>query len=187
MKSQDIAVLLKLISLQQRENKSENYASSDEDDPYSMRSLGASLGISKSEINNSINRSLNSGLARREWDSSHPIVNRKALFKFILNGLKYVFPVKPGALARGLPTGFAAPVLQEKILSAGEDIFIWPDANGSHKGQAIAPLYKNIPLAAQQDANLYDYLAIIDAIRLGNPREVKIASELLENKLFADD
>ncbi len=177
MKSQDIAVLLKLVCLQQSEGSLNLSA-------YSMRSLAEALGISKSEISNSINRSLDSGLARRDWETSRPDVNRKALFEFIQSGLKYVFPVKPGALTRGIPTGFAAPVLKKKIMSAGDDILVWPDANSSHKGQEVEPLFKSVPLAVTADANLYAYLALLDAIRLGNPREANLASELLKNRLL---
>lgn len=179
MKSQDIVVLLKFICLQQ-------VPSSHTEDLYSMRSLADVLAISKSEINNSINRSLNSGLLRRGAETSKFNVNRQALLEFIVTGLKYVFPIKPGALARGIPTSFAAPALQEKIMSAGDDIFVWPDANGEHKGQAIEALFKTVPFAVKSDPNLYAYLALIDALRLGNPRESNLAKELLEERLMAD-
>lgn len=124
MKSQDIAVLLKLVCLQQSADQIELSNL----DPYSMRSLAEVLRISKSEISNSIKRSLDSGLVRKDWETSRPEVNRKALFEFIKSVLKYVFPVKPGALTRGIHTAFAAPVLNDKIMSAGEDIVV----NGSH-------------------------------------------------------
>jgi len=187
MKSQDIVILLKLISLQQQEcdphvsvSSRDNFA----DDPFSVRSLANALGISKSEINNSLKRSIYSGLAVRSRDRSQPKANIKAVFEFITHGLKYVFPAKPGPLARGIATAFAAPVMSGKLMSAGESIFVWPEAEGHDHGQSIEPLFKSVPFAVQQDKRLYESLALIDAVRLGNAREVNIAREELKMRLF---
>jgi len=187
MKSQDIVILLKLISLRQQERDPNGSARSRgyfPDDPYSVRALEDALGISKSEINNSLNRSINSGLAIKDREQSQPKANVKAVFEFIIFGLKYVYPVKPGPLARGMATAFAAPVLSSKLMSAGESIFVWPDADGRDQGQSIEPLFKSVPFAAQQDERLYESLALVDAIRLGNAREKNVARKELEMRLF---
>ncbi len=187
MKSQDIVILLKLISLRQQEREPHGRAHSRDyiaDDPYSLRSLADALGISKSEINNSLKRSINSGLAIKDRERSQPKANIKAAFEFIIFGLKYVFPAKPGPLARGIATAFAAPVLSDKLMSAGESIFVWPDAEGDDHGQSIEPLFKSVPYAVKQDEQLYESLALVDAIRLGNAREFNIAREELEMRLF---
>ena len=60
------------------------------------------------------------GLAKRDRHSGAPRVNTKSLCEFIVHGLRYVFPAKPGEVTRGIATGFAAPVLQDKLMSAGE-------------------------------------------------------------------
>jgi len=39
-------------------------------------------------------------------------------------GLKYGFPAKPGQLTRGVAAGFAAPVLNDKLMSAGELVLV---------------------------------------------------------------
>jgi len=44
-------------------------------------------------------------------------------------------------------------------------------------------LFKSVPDAARHDPELYDLLALVDAIRLGNPRETGIAQQQLENVL----
>lgn len=184
MKSQDIVILLKLISLRQQEREPHGSDDYFADDPYSVRALEDALGISKSEINNSLNRSINSGLAIKDREQSQPKANVKAMFEFIVFGLKYVFPVKPGPLARGMATSFAAPVLNKKLMSAGENILVWPDADGRDHGQSIEPLFKSVPFAAQHDDRLYESLALVDAIRLGNARERNIAREELEMRMI---
>lgn len=84
-----------------------------------------------------------------------------------------------------MPTSFDAPVLEGELSSGGESMHVWPDAQGKAMGQAVKPLFKSAPMAAQQDQQLYACLALVDAIRLGNPREAKLAQQLLQERLNA--
>ncbi len=185
MKSQDIVILLKLVSLERQSHLNNRVCLSPKhlENCYSARGLARALGISKSEVNASINRSIEINMATRDRNLEHPKANKKALLEFISHGLKYVFPVKPAEITRGVPTSFAAPVLKNELMSTGEYIYVWPDARGKEKGQSIKPLYKSVPMAIQDDPILYEYLALVDAIRLGNPREAKIAVSIMEEKL----
>ena len=113
MKSQDIVVLLKLVSMQEQEKQGflgSPQTPSGPVDPYSVRGLGAALGISKTEVSASLNRSIDAALAIKS--SGYPKPNRRNLFEFIAHGLKYAFPAKPGAPQRGIATAFAAPMLK---------------------------------------------------------------------------
>ena len=183
MKSQDILILLKLASFQKQGlHIGEGIA-----ERYSARGLSDALGVSKTEVNASINRSIDVGLAVRDRKTKAIKVNKKALFEFIVHGLKYVFPVKVSRVERGVSTAFAAPVLEQVLLSGGDLIYVWPYAQGSEKGEAILPLFKTVPFAIQQDPLLYEYLALVDAIRVGNARETKVASALLKERLLSND
>lgn len=148
-------------------------------DRYSLRALSHSLGLSKSEISNSLVRCRQSGLLTNDYDTSLPKVNRRQLLKITEHALKYFFPVRPGAMVRGIPTGFAAPALSKSIKSAGGLIPVWPDPWGSERGQSIEPLYKTVPEAVKKDRTLYHYLALVDAIRIGGPRECGVAVNIL--------
>lgn len=190
MKSQDILILLKLVSLEQADESNLFISSQEADesdvpvsDRYSARGLSAALGVSKTEVNASINRSVAVGMAIHDRISSYPKANRKALFEFIVYGLKYVFPARPAEIVRGIPTAFAAPALKGELMSAGEYIYVWPDAKGKEKGQSVLPLFKSVPMAVKKDPRLYEYLALVDAIRLGNPRESKVAIARLKERL----
>jgi hypothetical protein len=182
MKSQDIVILLKLVSLQEQEKQGDIGAL--DDDPYSVRNLGSSLGISKTEVNASINRSLASGIATRDRDTGRARPHRRSLQNFIVDGLKFVFPAKPGAMQRGIPTAFAAPVLGNALINAGSYIYVWPYADGRDIGQSVTPLFKSVPEAVQKDERLYEYLALVDAIRLGHQREAGLAAERLSKRLI---
>ncbi|MCS3519219.1 biotin operon repressor [Bradyrhizobium elkanii] len=99
MKSQDLVVLLKLVSLQEEESEptpGQPQPRFQGDDPYSVRNLEALLGISKTEINASIKRSLSSGLAIKDRNTGRANPNRRNLNNFIIHGMKFVFPAKPG-------------------------------------------------------------------------------------------
>lgn len=187
MKSQDVVVLLKLASLEDDEQNIGQHPARHRlaagEDPYSVRGLEAVLGISKTEISASIKRSIASGLAIKDRKTGRPRPNRRELREFIVHGLKFVFPAKPGSMQRGLPTAFAAPVLRDSLYSAGSLISVWPYAHGQEMGQSVEPLFKTVPEAAEKDERLYAYLALIDAVRLGNQREANLAAKLLAERL----
>ncbi len=210
MKSQDVVLLIKLICLEQRErsqhvldsemkalvrlndtaDKWQGWQDHSEQDPpvhnesYSVRALQASLGISKTEVASALKRCQQIGLLRVDPSTLRPQVNSKALLGFVEHGLRYVFPVKPAEMVRGIPTSFSAPVLQGKLMSGGDLIHVWPDAYGTRKGQSIAPLFKTVPGAVKKDPLLYEYLALIDAVRLGNAREANLANQMLREKIL---
>jgi hypothetical protein len=187
MKAQDLVVLLKLASLEDDAkdigHQSPPAGSAAGEDPYSVRALEAALGISKTEIGGSLQRSIASGLAIKDRKTGRPKPSRRHLREFIVHGLKFVFPAKPGAMQRGLPTAFAAPVLRESLHSAGSLIFVWPYAHAKDMGQSVDPLFKSVPEACEKDKRLNAYLALVDAIRIGNQRESKHAADLLAKRL----
>ena len=178
--------MLKLVSLEQRKEEGgvRPGKESHREDPYSVRGLAADLGISKTEVNASTHRSVSSGLAVKDRASGQPRPNRRDLYNFIVYGLKFVFPAKPGAMTRGIPTAFAAAPLKGLLISAGEYIYVWPYAKGKERGQSVEPLFRSVPEAALKDDRLYEYLALVDAVRLGNQREAGLAAERLSERLF---
>lgn len=151
---------------------------------HSVRALGEATGISKSEVSQSLQRSYTARLARIDRKTGLPRVHVESLLEFLHHGLRYVFPVQPAAMARGMATAWAAPVMQGVLVSAGEFCPVWPDASGEHQGEAIAPLFKSAPFAAQQDPTLYALLALIDSNRIGLARERNLANQMLEKMLL---
>ena len=68
-------------------------------------------------------------------------------------------------------------------ISTGGEVYVWPYAKGNQRGQAIEPLYKTLPATFYDDKLFYELLVIIDTIRVGRVREIKIAIEELEKRL----
>jgi hypothetical protein len=163
MRPQDIVVLLKIIAL-----KHDDWYNSD---------LAQSLKISPSEISEVMNRCKIAGLI----DSKKRKVNVNSFMEFLVYGLRYVFPTQPGAVVKGIPTAHsAAPI--NKHITAGSDVYVWASATGTHRGQAIEPLFKSIPQIVQEDEFFYELLALVDTIRVGKAREINIAIKELENR-----
>jgi len=212
MKSQDIVLLLKLAALERQAHASAGEVLEepldDRDasiadiheaqeeagnasllrlnldfDPYSVRGLSSAVGISKSEVSNALGRCYANGLAKPNRHGGHPVVNRRGLEEFLSYGIRFVFPARTLGLARGIPTGLTAPIFQGILRSAGEHSPVWPDPHGDTLGVAVEPLYKTVTTAIRDDETLYKLLAVVDSIRLGQPRERKLAITQLQTLL----
>lgn len=164
MRPQDVVVLLKIIL--------------EESDSWTQISLAQSLYMSQSEISASITRST---YARLLFGKGRQ-VQRQALMDFIQYGIAYAFPQQPGVVQRGIATAHSAPPLSEDILS--DETYVWPSAKGDKRGHSILPLYPAVVQAVQLDSQLYELLALIDAVRVGRARERNLALDLLKKKLL---
>lgn len=164
LKPQDVVILLKIIALEDKE--------------WFHHTLAGSLGLSQSEVSQSLNRSKYAGLI----DSSKKKVNRIAFNELLIHGLSYVFPQQPGAVVRGIATAHSAKPLNQLISSSEK--YVWAYAKGNEKGQAIEPLYNSVVEAVQKDEKLYELLALVDALRVGRVREKEIAKKELEKRIL---
>jgi hypothetical protein len=142
--------------------------------------LAEAAGLSLSEAHAAVQRAMGAGLVNGERKA-----NRTALLEFLLHGLKYVFVPERGRLTRGIPTAHAAPPLVDLIGASTEPPPVWPDADGTVRGESFEPLFRSVPSAAKKDARLYEALALIDAIRGGRARERALAQKQLREMLSA--
>ncbi len=165
LKPQDIVVILKVHNLRGL--------------AWTYSELANKLYMSSSEIHAALKRCETSTL----YDSASRKVRRNSLTEFLVYGFKYVFPVSPGALGRGIPTAHSAEPLRSLINADSNDIYVWIDPNGSAIGQSILPLYRSVPAAVKEDLELYELLSLIDALRVGRVREQNIAIQELKQRL----
>lgn len=134
------------------------------------KDIAASLKISASEVSEALERCRIAKLIDRNKQK----VNIMALEEFLVHGLKYVFPVQPESVVRGIPTAFSATPIKEQI-SQGNEKYVWAYKNGTERGQRIEPLYKSVPEIINSDTELYELLVIVDTLRIGKTREIEIA------------
>ncbi len=168
LKPQDILVLLKIVT-------------STPDEAWSYPRLAVALEMSPSEIHAATGRAEAAGLARKGLFGLQPI--HQALEEFLIHGLRYVFYPKQGGLVRGIPTGYAAPPLRKHFAESKEPPPVWPHPEGEVRGLEFSPLYKSAPNAARKDQKLYEWLALIDAVRGGRARERDLAIKELRSRL----
>lgn len=166
LKSQDVLVVLKLAARP--------------DVAWSYPRLAADLSMSASEVHASVRRATRSGLLQPD-DRHTP--NRKAVLEFLVHGLKYVFPAERGGFTRGLPTAHAAPPLRDQFATSDDPSPVWPDPDGTVRGEEFEPLYRSVPKAARADERLYELLALVDALRGGRARERELAVKELRARL----
>jgi hypothetical protein len=153
---------------------------------WTYAALGDALGMSASQVHRSVQRCIGAGLAvstgRGEW---HGV--REALLEFSVHGVRYAFPAKLGVARRGVPTSFGALPLSAEISSASSEVPVWPYPDGQVRGPSLSPLHRHVPVAALADPALYQYLALLDALRIGRSRERALAERLLSDRLRKPD
>jgi hypothetical protein len=163
LKPQDLYICLKLVTI-------------DGGMPSFGRLAGEVL-MSPSQVYSAVGRATAAGLLdiRRR-------PRRQALLEFILHGVRYAFYPERGSVTRGVPTAHAAPPIVEEI--AGDDLPpVWPDPEGTARGESLAPLHRMVPQVVRNDHALYELLALVDVRRIGRAREQKLAAQHLERRL----
>jgi hypothetical protein len=115
---------------------------------------------------------------RTSLDSA-AIVNRRNLAEFALHGAKYAFAPERLPSGPGVPTSHAAPAFAG-VFAAGHEPLVWPDAQGTVRGEGLVPLHPGVPAAALRDPALYELLALFDALRTGRARERGMAATRLQ-------
>lgn len=161
LKSQDVVVCLKV------------QASKDKDWIY--ENLAEELNMSQSQVYDALKRADESGIYNFDRRTVLP-----EPFLEMLEGLRYIFYVRPGRVVPGMKTAHSGPPLCDEIHAEEKDVYVWPDPKGSIRGQEIKPLHSCVPAAAKKDLDLYKLLNLVEALRVGRTRERKMAMELLE-------
>jgi hypothetical protein len=164
LKSQDVLVAVRLAIPSER--------------AWSYPDLAAALDMSASEAHAAVKRASACGLV----DGGIRRARRAALLEFLVHGVQYVFPGVWTGLTRGVPTSYAAPPLSRTIVGS-ELPPVWPHPEGGTRGQGLAPIYRSVPGAALRDPEFHEWMALIDAIRVGRARERELASRLLAERL----
>lgn len=103
--------------------------------------------------------------------------NSAGLREFTLHGVVYAFPATTGSLTRGVPTAHAGPILKDILLPSNEPPPVWPSRAGEVQGYALLPLFPSVPAACAKDGKLYEFLSLVDALRIGSARIRAIATE----------
>lgn len=155
LKPQDLAVALKLIVLK---NQWLPYAG-----------LGSAMRLSQFEAHAAVQRLMAARLVAEIEGPPKPVMS--AMRAFVISGAPYAYPAVRGVTTIGFPTAHGVAPLKALMSESSEPPPVWPHPEGTKRGPGLLPLYESLPLAAQDDPNLYELLALFDALRSGQARE----------------
>lgn len=143
-----------------------------------FRELAENVGLSLGEAHNATQRL---EAARLMLPNRGP-VHKRALTEFLVSGVPYAFPAEQGPETRGVPTAHSGPILRE-ILDSHDQV-VWPSAAGTARGVALKPLCREAPQMPERNPRLYDWLTVVDALRIGRARDKQLAREYVERELM---
>lgn len=163
MNGKDILVLLKILCVGTRM-------------PY--QDLAKELGMSVGAVHQAVRRGVSSGLLTAD----HGTIPH-AMEEWLLYGVRYFIPLVRGGRGRGMPTGLSAAPFTEWFPEHAEDVWVWPDPEGTLRGDLIQPIFSSVPFAARQDPELHAWLAVLDVLRGGRARERNLATQWVKERL----
>jgi len=167
LKPQDVVVLLKLVTIGDRR--------------WTYSGLAGELGMSASEAHAAIRRL---SAAHLFLPDSSTVFHGNTV-EFLVSGVRYAFPPEWATQTAGLPTAYAAPPLSAQIIPGRALPPVWQSPHGNTVGIALQPLYRSVPDAAYQDPQLYELLALVDALRIGRARERILAAQMIKDRVYA--
>lgn len=145
---------------------------------WTIRSLAGELHVPAASVQRSLKR-----LERLPvWDAGGRRVNRSETERLLLDASRFMFPAALGGETRGVATGWAAPPLVNELV-ADRLPPVWPSPTGGTRGLAVEPLHPIAVRLAADDPKMYEWLALVDALRLGNGRVRGLAAEALLTRL----
>ena len=155
---------------------------------WTYASVAAAVEISTSEVHDALKRCRSAQLVvpMRETE----IVSKKHFYDLLVFAVPRIFYAVRGGLDLGWPTGVQLPTLLPSFEGLRPEPLkdalplVWPDPKGTTRGETLLPIYPSVPEAARKDAGLYELLALIDVVRLGDLKHKKKAMELLAKRIF---
>ena len=141
-----------------------------------LRQAASLLGISNGEFSKGLRR-LETAQLVTERDGQR-FAEAHALLEWLNFGVRYAYPAESIGFGRGMPTAWNCQHIESTIVPPIPAL-VWSQPKGNIEGIFISPLHGSAVIAASNNALLHHVLALVDAVRLGKPRELKVARELL--------
>lgn len=165
LKGQDVVVLLKLLG-------------SEEAAP--VRDIAEELGFDVAGTHRSLRRLGEAGL----YSPGRRRILEAPAEEFLIHAVKFSFPAQRGSEVRGIPTAWAVGPLKAQLAESTGLPPVWPYSKGELRGFAFEPLHAIVPEAAQKDPELWERLALVDALRsYESARITGLAAQLLRERI----
>lgn len=150
------------------------------DAPWTFRGLGEELDMDPAALHRSVARLREANLIDEDRR-----LDRANAEEFLLHGVRYLLPAKLGPSGRGVPTAWGVEPLRH-LLAPDAEFPVWPDPHGQHRGPVLEPIAEAAPRLADADSELREWLALLDAVRVGRARERKLAADELCDRIWGE-
>lgn len=167
MRDVDVLVLLGLVRQQP--------------DGWTVRSLAAVLHLPQAAVQRSLARLAETPV----YDARRRRLVLSVADEFFSHALPFVAPARLGAPTRGVVTAWAAPPLVDALAPFEDLPPVWPDPLGQVRGLEVVPLHGAAVSLALDDLWMYEMLALVDGVRLGDARVRGLAREMVSERLAA--
>jgi hypothetical protein len=165
LKGQDVVVLLKLLGA---------------DGQPPVRDLASQLGFDLAGTHRAIRRLDEAGL----YSAGRRRIIRAPAEEFLIHAAKFSFPPRWKSEVRGVPTSWAIEPLKGEFAEAAGLPPVWPYSKGTVRGLGLEPLHAMVPKAALADSELWQLLALVDALRSSeSARITQLATKLLRERI----
>lgn len=151
-------------------------------DAFTYGRLAAAVGLVPSRVHASVKFLT---LARLVTGSSRDglFANNARLVELIVHGVPFIFPALIGGASRGMATGISQLDAGSNLSISAESDYVWPDAAGVDRGNAISPIHSSVVTASRNDPAVHKMFSAIDALRIGAAREREMAVHFIRSKL----
>jgi len=148
--------------------------------PWTYRSLAEKLDMDVASVHRSVGRLK----AVRLLDEDRH-VKRSNLEEFLVHALQFVLPAELGPIGRGVPTAWGAEPLRSMLAESSEPLPVWSDPNGASRGPVIQPISERALMFAKLHPEIAEWLALLDALRVGRARDKKVAADEIRSRIWA--
>ena len=146
----------------------------------SVRELADQLGFDVAGTHRAMRRLDEAGL----YSAARRRIYPAAAEEFLIHAAKFSFPPRWGPEVRGVLTSWAAEPLKEELVESGSLPPVWPYSMGKVRGLGLDPLHAMAPKAALADPELWQRLALVDALRSNDSvRTTQLAAKLLKERI----
>lgn len=152
-----------------------------EESDWSVRSLAHVLHLPQAAVQRSLVR-LDETPA---YDAARRRVSPSAVETLLRHAVPFVAPARLGAPTRGVRTAWAAPPLLDRLVAVDELPPVWPAPDADARGLSVEPLHPAAVELSRSDPWMYEMLALVDGVRLGDARVRALSQELLSERLAA--
>lgn len=148
--------------------------------PAPVRDLADRLGFDAAGTHRAMRRLGEAGL----YSAGRRRVIRGPAEEFLIHAAKFSFPARWGSEVRGIPTSWGADPLKGKLAEPTGLPPVWSYSKGKVRGLALEPLHPMVAQAALADLELWQGLALVDALRSNDSARItQLAAKLLRKRI----